>query len=210
MNKYRLLSQNVDVVAMSLTQQGPQFTKSCYTTAAGGRRIPIAYSSSVGNDGNEYILSVWDEALIYSITDAPNMQMIYRMDHGWGFDGKTFDHFIDTSYMFNENPNFLTIDKCALYGMGYGESSLRLMAFKVEDDFEQPAEVTRQDITMPLNTRVYRTSFKRVLGEVDHANWGRAIKLRFANIKDAGEDEVEPPHILQSVRLFVQTDGITE
>lgn len=209
-NQYRLLMQNGDVVSMSLTQQGPQFTKSSYTTAAGGRRIPIAYSSSVGNDGNEYILSVWDEALIYSITDAPNMQMIYRMDHGWGFDGKTFDHYIDTSYMFNENPNFLTIDKCALYGMGYGESSLRLMAFNVEDDFEQPAEVTRQDISMPRNPRVYSTSFKRVLGEVDHANWGRAIKLRFANIKDAGEDEVEPPHILQSVRLFVQTDGITE
>jgi len=185
---------------------------SSYNTTSGGVRVPVAYSSSVADDGTEYILCVWDDVLAESYGDSnpPAPNMAYRLDHGWGFDGETFEHFIDTSFMFNENPQFMTIDKCVLYGMGYGESSLRLQAFGVEDDFDQPAEVTRQDISMPRNPRIYTKTLTRYLGEVDHANWGRAIRLRFANIKDAGLTSVEPPHILQSVRLFVQTDGITE
>lgn len=211
-NQYRLFLGDGSVLSVSLTTEGAQCMLSSYNTPSGQVRVPVAYGSSVGDNGREYLLCVWDttKAAMSNGDPLPPDNQAYRLDHGWGFDGETFEHFIDTSYMFNENPNFLTIDKCALYGMGYGESSLRLMAFNVEDDFEQPAEVTRQDISMPRNPRIYTKTLTRFLGEVDHANWGRAVRLRFANIKDAGLTSVEPPHILQSVRLFVQTDGITE
>lgn len=209
-NQYRLFLADGNVINMSLTPDGSQLMKGSYESAGGGARIPLAYSSSVDDRGHEYILTVWDAAAPDARADAPNMRMAYRMDHGWGFDGETFDHHIETAYMFNEQPTFLSIVKAILYGMGYGSSTLRLDASAVDDSFTDGFTQRLQDISMPRNQEVLYKQLTRVLGIVDHANWGRALTLRFGNVIEAGQPTTEPPHILQSVRLFVQTEGIKE
>lgn len=212
-NQYRLFLGDGSVVSMSLTTVGPQPMLSCYSPASGSLRVPLAYSSSVSDLGYEYLLCVWDAVKSESNGapgDPPQENIIYRLDNGWGFDGETFAHYIDTAYMFNQNPTFLTIDRAILYGMCYGVATLRLMAAGVEDVFEQDFDTTVQDISMPRNPIILHKQLERSMGNVDHANWGRAIKLRFSNITEAGATTTEPSHILQSIRLFVQTEGIPE
>lgn len=213
-NQYRLFMGDGSVLSMAVTVDGAQPMLSSYNTPEGWLRVPFAYSSSVGDDGREYILCVWDADLAAigqgESPSLPPVNQAYRLDHGWGFDGEVFSHYIDTAYMFNEHPQFLTVDKAIVYGMGYGEATIRLMVTGVEDDFLQQPESTVQDISMPRNPDIYYKELTRVFGEVDHANWGRALKLRFAGSKAPGSEEIEPPHLIQSVRMFVQTDGITE
>lgn len=211
-NQYRLFLADGSVVSMSITAEGAQPMLSSYNTGEGNLRIPFAYSSSVSDSAHEYILCVWDEAKSQQNGDAvlPAANMIYRLDNGWGFDGKTFEHFIDTAYMFNQDPQFLSIDRAILYGMGYGAATLRLRSSGVEDGFTQTFDTVVQDISMPRNPEILYKQLKRVMGNIDHANWGRALTLRFQNITEAGASTTEPSHILQSVRLFVQTQGIPE
>lgn len=214
-NQYRLFLGDGSVLNVSITPQGPQITRSNYRPVPDALRIPIAFSSSVSNTGEEYVLVVWDRARAASgdggvVVELPESDVIYRLDRGWGFDGATFESYVDTAYLFNESPQFLSVTKAILYGLGYGYSSLRLQASGVEDDFDQPFEVTVQDISMPRTPQVMSRSLRRVMGEVDHANWGRAVKLRISDAKAVGGTNTEPSHILQSVRLFVQTDGIPE
>lgn len=212
-NQYRLFLGDGSVVSMSITAAGPQPMISSYRTYNNTLRIPLAYSSSVSDKGHEYILCVWDREKAEAdgnTVDLPPTDMIYRLDNGWGFDGVTFEHYMDTAYLFNQDPTFLSIDRAVLYGMGYGAATIRLMAAGVEDDFSQDFDTTVQDISMPRNPDILYKKLERVMGNVDHANWGRAIKLRFKNVIDVGDTAIEPPHILQSVRLFVQTAGIPE
>jgi len=214
-NQYRLFLGDGNVLNMSVTTDGMQPTISRYSLSEGALRVPLAWSSSVDVNGSEYVLVVWDrskaeEGVRGVVEDLPADNTIYRLDHGWGFDGATFPHFIETAYLFNEEPTFLSVTKAVLYGMGYGNSSLRLRASGVEDTFDQPFDMTVQDISMPRNPDILYKTQERVMGIVDHANWGRAIKLRLENITPPGETRTEPHHILQSVRLFVQTEGVNE
>lgn len=213
-NQYRVFLGDGSVVSMAITATGAQPMLSNYAPATGDLRVPLAYSSSVSDIGSEYVLTVWDAdraaAAPLPSDNPPASNLIYRMDHGWGFDGLTFDHHIDTTYMFNQDPTFLTIDKAILYGMGYGAATLQLRAAGVEDDFDQDLSLSVQDISLPRNPEILSRSLKRVMGEVDHANWGRAVKLRIQNIEAAGQPTTEPSHFLQSTRLFIQTAGIPE
>lgn len=214
-NQYRLFLGDGNVLNMSVTPEGAQTTISNYALVEGSLRVPLAWGSSVSDEGVEYILVVWDRARAEAgvrgvVADLPADNTIYRLDHGWGFDGKTFPHYIETAYLFNEDPTFFSITKAVLYGMGYGSSTLRLRASGIEDDFSQPFDTTVQDISLPRNPEILYKTLGRVLGIVDHSNWGRGLKLRFENITPAGEDSTEPHHILQSVRLFLQTDGVNE
>jgi len=214
-NQYRLFLGDGNVLNMSVTPEGIQPTISNYALVEGSLRVPLAWDSSVSDEGYEYVLVVWDrvkaeEGVRGVVEDLPADNIIYRLDHGWGFDGATFPHYIETAYLFNEDPTFFSITKAVLYGMGYGSSTIRLRASGIEDDFDQPFDLTVQDISLPRNPAILYKTLDRVLGIVDHANWGRGIKLRFENIVPAGEDSIEPHHILQSVRLFLQTEGVNE
>lgn len=214
-NQYRLFLGDGSVISMAVTTKGPQPMNTNYKPSANALRVPLAWSSSVATDGTEYLLAVWDQRRAMEgdrgvVEDLPSNNIIYRLDRGWGFDGLAFSSYMDTAYMFNEDPMFLTISKAVLYGLGYGMSNLLLKTSNVEDSFGQSFEVTNQDISAPRNPEIMYKSLSNVLGEIDHANWGRAIKLRFISKFGMGSEETEPPHILQSVRLFVQTDGIGE
>lgn len=214
-NQYRLFLGDGNVLNMSITPEGAQTTISNYALVEGSLRVPLAWSSSVSDAGVEYVLVVWDrvkaeEGVRGVVADLPADNTIFRLDHGWGFDGLTFPYYIETAYLFNEDPTFFTITKAVLYGMGYGSSTIRLRASGIEDDFSQPFDSTVQDISLPRNPEILYKTLGRVLGIVDHSNWGRGLKLRFENITPAGEDSTEPHHILQSVRLFLQTDGVNE
>lgn len=214
-NQYRLFLGDGNVLNMSVTPEGIQPTISNYALVEGSLRVPLAWDSSVSDEGYEYVLVVWDrvkaeEGVRGVVEDLPADNIIYRLDHGWGFDGVTFPHYIETAYLFNEDPTFFSITKAVLYGMGYGSSTVRLRASGIEDDFNQPFNTTVQDISLPRNPAILYKTLDRVMGIVDHANWGRGIKLRFENITPAGEDSIEPHHILQSVRLFLQTEGVNE
>lgn len=214
-NQYRLFLGDGNVLNISITPEGAQTTISNYALVDGSLRVPLAWGSSVSDDGVEFVLVVWDRVRAEGgvrgiVEDLPADNTVYRLDHGWGFDGSTFPHYIETAYLFNEEPTFFSITKAVLYGMGYGSSSLKLRASGIEDDFEQPFALSVQDISLPRNPQILYKTLGRVMGIVDHANWGRGLKLRFENILPAGEESTEPHHILQSVRLFLQTDGVNE
>lgn len=214
-NQYRLFLGDGNVLNLSITPEGGQITISNYALVQGSLRVPLAWGSSVSNRGEEFVLVVWDrvraeEGVRGLVEDLPADNIIYRLDHGWGFDGKSFPHYIETAYLFNEEPNFFSITKAVLYGMGYGSSTLRLRASGIEDAFDQPFDITVQDISLPRNPEILYRTLGRVLGIVDHSNWGRGIKLRFENITPAGSFRTEPHHILQSVRLFLNTEGVNE
>lgn len=215
-NQYRLFLGDGTMISLAVTNDGPQPMVSNYQPEEYAIRLPFAWSSSVDDWGEEYLLVVWDRVRASKgdrgvIVNLPPDNVVYRLDHGWGFDGVSFSHYIDMAYMFNERPNFLTIDGATLYGLGYGKASLRLRSSGIETDFNQPYDVTIQELSLPYNPEVLYTRYKHVTNKIDHANWGRAIKLRIENLLPAGSNEgMEPAHILQSMRLSIQTEGAPE
>ncbi len=198
-SQYRLVLQSGEFVILTFTEDGTKMTFASHGIN-GARRVPYAISSAVSKYGLERIHAAW--------TDSTVRTFAYEIDTGWGFDGKTFDHYFELAHSFNtEGAQFMSVERVRMYGQGYGVASLYLNAAGIEEDFKQAYPATRQDISMPRNIDLLYTRMSPVTSIVDHANWGLGVKLRIGTSLLENSDETEPSHICQVILAHVNTEG---
>lgn len=198
-SQYRLVLKSGEVVVATLTSEGPKLTISSWGLT-GSTRIPYAWSSEVSKDGLERIHAVWDDSSLRT--------RIYELDTGWGFDGRVFKHYFELCHIFgNGVANNIGIEKCRLYGQGYGVATLNIKSSGIEDDFLQDYHDTVQDISMPATPSVLYTQMQPVTSIIDQANWGLGIKLRIQGSNAENSTDTEPSHICQVLVLHMRTQG---
>lgn len=219
-NQYRLFLRSGEVYSFCMNDpSNPQIGISDYSPNDGMVRTPLAWSSQLADNGKERIHVVWDP---YYAKYAPSLQTgsynpisqlrVYELDAGWGFDGETFDSYIETAHLYNDNSqNFIGIHNIRLFGVSHGVCSLQVRAKGIETNFDQAYTDAAQDISLPYNTPSgwYR-SMQEVTNFVDLPNWGLGISLRFESSQDAGLTTTEPPHVLQVAVLHIQLEGASD
>lgn len=201
-NQYRLCLASGEVVAVSVTSDEPKITIINHSSE-GKVRYPLAWSSETGKDGKERVHVRWQAAELAT--------QVFELESGWGFNGKTFNHYFDLSHIFSNNAaSSMTIEKVRLFGKGYGLATLDIKSAGIEDDFEQDYHEANQDISLPRNVEDIHTSMRPVTSIIDQANWGIGIKLRFKGTMPEGNDLIEPAHICQAVVLHIRTEGVAD
>lgn len=217
-NQYRLFLNSGEVVSICFTTQGPICMLSDYalqTTGSGVKdvRTPLAWSSEVDDNGREQLHVVWDRAISQQGQDGkvgtiPDGTQPYRLDYGWGYDGKTFAHHFDTAHVFMDNGSHMgKIVRVRMHGLGYGLASLNLTGSSIETNFDQPFQNAEQDISMPPTQEYFYDSMSPVTSIIDQANWGLGIKLRVYGKLDENTDITEPSHVCQVLVCYLETEG---
>lgn len=198
-NQYRLVLSSGEVVALAITADGPKITILNYGLI-GETKIPYAWSSNTDSQGKERIHVTWDARTKGS--------QVYELESGWGFNGQTFRHYFDTTYLFNNNGSmFSGIEKVRLFGQGYGVATLNVRSSGIEQDFEQAYHERIQDLSIPRFLISLKNRMQPVTNIVDQSNWGLGIKLRFEGTTAEGTTLTEPTHICQALVLHVRTEG---
>ena len=144
--------------------------------------------------------------------DDPSLRTrILELDTGWGFDGRVFKHYFDLCHLFgNGAATNIGVEKCRLYGQGYGVATLDIKSSGVEDNFLQEYHDAVQDISMPATPDVLYTEMKPVTSIIDQANWGLGIKLRIQGSNAENSTLTEPSHICQVLVLHMRTQGAVD
>lgn len=201
-SQYRLVLESGEVVVATFTSEGPRITLSRWGLT-GSTRIPYAWSSEVSADGLERMHVVWDESTLRT--------RILELDTGWGFDGRVFQHYFDLCHMFVSGAAVnIGVEKCRLYGQGYGVATLDIKSSGIESDFFQDYHDTVQDISMPATPEVLYTQMRPVTSIIDQANWGLGIKLRVQGSNAENSTLTEPSHICQVLVLHMRTQGAVD
>lgn len=216
-DQYRLVLKNGDVYSVAFTSEGPKTMISNWAAQYGITEvlyIPMAWSSEVDAFGREQIHVAFDRTAADAFgSDSmtafyPDQTITYKMDYGWGFDGKTFLSYFDIANVFaGGGVSNVSVEKVRMYGMGYGLATLDVKSSGLETTFDQEYHTTVQDISMPINPVLPYKELSPVTSIVDQANWGLGIKLRINNTNGANSELVEPPHICQVIQLHATTDG---
>lgn len=210
--QYRLFLNTGDVVTVTFTTEGPKTMRGSYKQPTFKQLIPLAWGSSVADDGDEHVEVVWDRLLATTVglssETLPPDNRAYRLDSGWGFDGNTFEHWFDVTYTFVNNGGVATrVEKVRMYGMDYGVATLDLKASGIEKDFKLPFSSRVQPINMPYRTQLLSDNMEPVTGIVDHQNWGFGVKLRINGTKAPLLTTTEPSHICQVLVLHLDEQG---
>jgi hypothetical protein len=197
--QYRLVLVTGDVVVATFTPQGPKMTHSNWGLT-GQTRVPYAWSSEVDNQGLERLHVRW--------ADSSLATRLIELDTGWGFDGKTFEHYFELAHLFGDSASVnIGVEKCRLYGQSYGLASLNIKSSGIEDNFLQEYHSTVQDISMPTTYEMLYDAMIPVTAIVDQANWGLGIKLKIQGSNPDNSSTTEPSHICQVLVLQVRTEG---
>ena len=218
-NQYRLFLRSGDVYSFCLSgSPEPLIAVSNYSND-GTPRVPLAWSSTVQDNGKERIHAVWDSFFAkYSSVDQDgeynpvNSKRVYELDSGWGFDGATFEHSFELSHLFTDGAaNFVGINSMRLFGKSHGVASLKVRARGVEWDFEQELTTASQDISLPPRVPAhYSRDKKDQTSYVDHANWGLGVSLRFEGSNAKNLTTTEPSHLIQVIVLRPRIEGVTD
>lgn len=216
-DQYRLVLKNGDVYSVAFTSDGPKIMISNLAAQYDTTEvlyIPMAWSSEVDAFGKEQLHVAFDRtaADAYGSGDLaiyyPDQTITYKMDYGWGYDGKTFLAYFDVANIFaGGGLTNSSVEKVRMYGMGYGLATLDVKTSGVEDDFDQDYHTTVQDISMPINYVLPYKELSPVTSIVDQANWGLGIKVRINNTNGANSESIEPPHICQVLQLHTFNQG---
>jgi hypothetical protein len=133
------------------------------------------------------------------------------MDTGWGFDGKAFEHYFELAHLFSENAStYVGVEKCRMYGQGYGVATLDIKSSGIEDDFFQEYHDAVQDISMPVTPELLYDGLRPVTSIVDQANYGLGIKLKIQGSNAENSTATEPPHICQVLVLHLRLQGAND
>ena len=212
-DQYRLVLRNGSVLSVAFTQQGPKIMSSTWGIG-NDIRVPMAWSSEIATSGKEYIHVAWDYAASAAgdasgnIGTLPDPKITYRLDYGWGFDGRNFRSYFDIAHIFTSGGvSTGTVDKVRLHGMGYGLATLSVTTSSLETDYDMSFMSTTQDISMPIVPVLPYKEYSPVTSIVDTAGWGIASKIRIKGSLAEGSTLTEPPHTCQVIQLHITTEG---
>lgn len=212
-NQYRLFLKNGTVIFLTQTGEGYKATRVNYGLG-NDLRVPLAWSSSVADNGKERIHVVWDHTLAARgirgvVGTLPSKTTIYELDSGWGFDGKTFKHFFDVAHILpTTGTSSATIERVRMFGRGYGVGSLKLRASGIDEDFEVPFSAAPINFSLPRKAVGIKEQLSDYTVVTDHANWGIGVKLRVEGSVAENQSMLEEPsHICQVLVLHIRGNG---
>lgn len=215
--QYRLFLNSGEVVSLCFSSEGPKPMISSYAIqdvpGATSVRVPFAWTSEVADSGKEHMYVVWDKELSTqgydgTVGSIPSDKQTYRLDYGWGFDGRMMKHYIDLAHTFVQNGMVNgTVTQMRLYGQGYGVATLNIKSSSIERDFDMEFNEYNQDISLPSRQRFFYDRMNNVTNIVDHANWGIGTKFRIGGTIPEGSPVTEPAYSAQVVVLTLDTTG---
>ena len=214
-NQYRLVLKNGDQVVVTATSDGYKIMLINYGLT-GQIRVPYAWSSAISDSGVERVHVTWDYNLAAagirgSVSTLPSRQLAYELGQGWGFDGVTFKHYFDLSWLFPTNgTTAVGVERMRAFGTGYGQSSVTVASAGIETDFDQVYQTTTQDLSLPATPVILRDTEGQFTNIVDLANWGLGIKLRIQGSQAENLTTIEPYHTYQVLVLTLRTEGVPD
>lgn len=215
--QYRLFLNSGEVVTICYTSEGPKATFSDYAIQdvpdANTIRVPFAWSSEVSDSGKEVIHVVWDRGLSEqgydgSVGSIPLDNQVYRLDYGWGFDGRMMRHYFDLAHSFIDNGTVNgTFTQLRLYAQGYGVQTLNIKSSSIETDFDMEFQKTDQDISLPPKQKYFYDKMQNVTSIIDHGNWGLGTKFRIGGTIEEGSPVTEPSYSAQILAMYLDSTG---
>lgn len=215
--QYRLFLNSGEVVSICLSSEGPKIMFGDYAIQdvanATSIRVPFAWSSEVSDSGKEMMHVVWDRQLSEqgfdgSVGSIPKDNQTYRLDYGWGYDGRMMEHFFVLAHSFIDNGNInSTIRSLRLYAQGYGVQTLNIKSSSIETDFDMAFQDFPQDISLPPKQKHFYDRMQDVTSIIDHANWGIGTKFKIGGTIPEGSAITEPSYSAQIVVMQMDTQG---
>lgn len=215
--QYRLFLNSGEVVSLCLSSEGPKPMFSNYAIQdvpeASSIRVPFAWTSEVSDSGKEMLHVVWDRELSQqgydgTVGSLPMDNRTYRLDYGWGYDGRMMCHYFVLAHTFMSNGSINgQVTGLRLYGQGYGVQTLDIKSSSIETDFDMDFNETPQDISLPPVQKHFYDRMKDVTSIVDHANWGIGTKFKIGGTIVEGSPITEPAYTAQIVVMTLDTIG---
>lgn len=179
-------------------------------------RVPFAWSSEVSDSGKEMMHVVWDRGLSEqgfdgTVGSIPMDNQVYRLDYGWGFDGRMMNHYFVLAHTFINNGNVNgTISSMRLHAQGYGVATLNIKSSSIETDYDMAWQEYDQDISLPPKQKYFYDRMQNVTSIIDHANWGIGTKFRIGGTIPEGSAITEPPYNAQVLVMQMDPQGATD
>lgn len=215
--QYRLFLNSGEVVSMCFSQEGPKAMFSDYAIQdvpnATTIRVPFAWSSEVSDSGKEMMHIVWDRGLSEqgfdgTVGSIPNEKQVYRLDYGWGYDGRMMKHFFVLAHTFINNGNVNGVVRSArIHGQGYGVATLDIKSSSIEKDYDMPWQEFKQDISLPPKQKYFYDRMQNVTSIIDHANWGIGTKFKISGSITEGSPVTEPSYVAQVIVMQIDPQG---
>lgn len=215
--QYRLFLNSGEVVSLCFTREGAKPMISSYALQEDPNgtsvRVPLAWTSEVADSGKEMMFVVWNKSLSEqgydgTIGSIPSDRRSYRLDYGWGYDGKMMRHYFDLAHTFVNNGMVNgQMTQMRLYGQGYGVATLNIKSSSIEKNFDMEYNEYNQDISLPPRQEYFYDRMDNVTSVVDHANWGIGTKFRIGGTIPEGSPLTEPPYAAQIIVLTLDTTG---
>ncbi len=200
-NQYKIFSADGDIFTFTFNEGRPVqgTTQTLYlglenfTDVNGKEFVPLALSSVLDHDGIETVL-----ASHYSPTSRVASNYLYRLDSGWGFDGKAIKAEFDVNWYFAGNPfGYKVMRKVRVDGVSRGLASLRITTAK---DYENEYQSTLINASIPD-----RQDFIKQ-GDTPYTNMAnvaeRGLNVSIKVLHEPSINAPEPSHTLQT--LFIQ------
>ncbi|MEG0162074.1 MAG: hypothetical protein RR714_07215, partial [Aurantimicrobium sp.] len=176
-------------------------------------RVPFAWSSEVSDSGKEMMHVVWDRGLSEqgfdgTVGSIPNEKQVYRLDYGWGYDGRMMNHFFVLAHTFINNGNVNGVVRSArIHGQGYGVATLDIKSSSIETDYDMPWQEYKQDISLPPKQKYFYDRMQNVTSIIDHANWGIGTKFKISGSITEGSPITEPSYVAQVIVMQIDPQG---
>lgn len=202
-NQYRLYCTDGTVFTLTFREGKPVETtaqvyyvnRSSTADFRGRQVVPLALSSVLDEDGTESMLFSH-----YSPNSSTSSTFLYRLDHGWGFDGTSIPADAALNWYFAQQP-FMSkvLRKVRLDGVGFGTASLGLSTSKnYEPTFSKVVVANLPEVQTALaGTEQPHTRMVHV------EERGLNVGLRIEHAPEFSSPE--PSHTLQT--LFIQFTG---
>jgi len=200
-NQYKVFSADGDVFTFTFNEQKPvqSTTQSLYLDLTnfndvnGKEFVPLALSSVLDHDGIEVVL-----ASHYSPTSRAASNYVYKLEAGWGFDGRAIKAEFDVNWYFAGNPfGNKVIRKVRVDGVSRGLASLKVTTAK---DYENEYQQTLINASIPDRPEYIK------IGDTPYSNMAnvaeRGLNVSIKVLHEPNINTPEPSHTLQT--LFIQ------
>lgn len=201
-NQYRLMFK--DGYQLTMTVNGdddPKFTTQQLLTDAGVALTPWAWSSQVGEDGEEFLHFSY-----YNQRTGADSKYVYEQDKGWGFSGTAMSYHFEINWFFGDSPSsFFGVKKARLYGKTQGKASLKIQSTGALSQLQSRYNSADELLDLPYTQEYYsNTMTERSSKPANLSNRGLSIQLKVSNRQAS---VAEPSHICQVLVLATTPGG---
>ena len=201
-NQYRLMFRDGRQLTMTINgDEGPKFTMQRILTELGGDLTPWAWSSQVGENGEEYLHFSY-----YNQRTGDSSDFVFENDKGWGFSGAPMDYSFEINWFFGDSPSkYFGVKKARLYGKTHGKASLKIQSTGALSQLESRYNTATELLDLPYTAEMYSEDLvDRSSKPANLSNRGLAIQLKVSNRQT---DVAEPSHVCQVLVLATTTGG---